>query len=44
LVVGSVAAEKPTHMTSVITQTFISPMITSHSFPVTLPLDEIVDG
>jgi phenylacetate-coenzyme A ligase PaaK-like adenylate-forming protein len=44
LVVGSVAAEKPTHMTSVMTQTFASPMITSHSFPVTLPLDEIVAG
>ncbi len=44
LVVGSVAAEKPTHMTSVMTQTFASPMITSHRFPVTLPLDEIVAG
>jgi phenylacetate-coenzyme A ligase PaaK-like adenylate-forming protein len=44
LVAGVVAAEKPTHMTSAMAQTFSNPMVESHRLPVTLPLEEIVAG
>lgn len=43
-VVASVAADAPTHMTSAMTETFSSPAVTVHRFPVTMPLKEIVAG
>jgi phenylacetate-coenzyme A ligase PaaK-like adenylate-forming protein len=43
-VMGQVAAEMPTHMTSAVAQTFSSPTTEVHRFPVTLPVAEIVAG
>jgi phenylacetate-coenzyme A ligase PaaK-like adenylate-forming protein len=43
-VTAVVAADKPTHMTSAMAQTFSNPLIESHRFPASLPLEEIVSG
>jgi phenylacetate-coenzyme A ligase PaaK-like adenylate-forming protein len=43
-VAGVVAADKPTHFTSAMAQTFSSPLVQIHRFPVTLPLADIVTG
>ena len=39
-----VGAENATHYTTALAQTFTTPAVTVHRFPVTLPLDEIVAG
>ena len=39
-----VAADHPTHASSAMAQTFANGELELHRFPVTLPLDEIVDG
>ena len=44
LVGAVVAAELASHMTSTVFQTFSSPTITVHRFPVTLSLEQIVAG
>jgi phenylacetate-CoA ligase len=44
MVSGSVAAEVASHMTSAQAQTFSSPLLTVHQFPITLPLQQIVAG
>ena len=42
--VGMVAAERSTHMTSSLAQTFANPQAEIARFPVTSPLEEIVQG
>lgn len=42
--IGAVAAANATHMSSSLLQTFSSPNVESHRFPVTLPLPEVVAG
>ncbi len=44
LIMGSVAASHPSHMSSSFFQTFSTPAVTTYRFPVTLPLEEIVAG
>jgi phenylacetate-CoA ligase len=41
-VVAIIAAEKATHVTSALTQTFSNPAQVMHRVPVTLPIDEMV--
>src|SRR5450759_261136 len=41
-VVAIVAAERATHVTSALSQTFSNPAVTMHRVPVTLPIDEMV--
>lgn len=41
---GVVAASNATHMTTAVSATFASPTVETHSFPVSLPLAEIVEG
>lgn len=43
-VMGIVTASNATHMTTAVASTFATPLVEVRSFPVTLPLDEIVDG
>ena len=43
-VTAMVAADRATHMTSAVGQTFKNPAITVHRFPITTPLEEIVAG
>ena len=44
MVSGSVAADVASHMTSAQAQTFSSPLLTVHQFPVTLPQQQVVAG
>ena len=41
---ASIAAEKATHITSAQSQTFSDSLVKVHRFPVTLPIQQIVDG
>lgn len=41
-VTAIVGADRPTHMTSVLAQTFSNPALTVHRLPITLPLGELV--
>ena len=44
IIVGQVAANKATHMTCALAQTFANPLLKIRRFPVTLPFDRIVEG
>ncbi len=44
IVTAVVGADKPTHMTSALAKTFSTPTISTHRFPITLPLRELVAG
>lgn len=41
---ATISAEKATHLTSAINQTFSNTLETVHRFPISLPIEEIVDG
>ena len=43
-VLAVIAADRPTHQTSSLAQTFSSPIVRTHRFPITLPLAHIVAG
>jgi len=43
-VVATIAAERATHLSSALVQTFSGPQLKFHRFPIILPIKEIVDG